>query len=287
MDICLAKIKALNRKKDALIKSLTEAQAAPEPSIPALEALSEMSYCAKPTRQPSSANKSTLPKTLYQQPQSASRSKEHLQQTTPKSKPQQPSNQKSTSSYPEYDYSDSDTPRRMNIKGAKAAKILGLNIDPEPTQETQTLQPRTFLPTQTPKANLSTTSLDRDLFAKPPSPAPDRPLPSRPSIRRKERNHVPEPLPLETSQPASNHSAQNSAGTSGLSSRASSPAEDRGAETPQEEHANFADDAKSPGMQTVHVYFQDSPAYASSSHYSSTFSEVGEDELLEYYGYLR
>lgn len=39
-------------------------------------------------------------------------------------------------------------------------------------------------------------------------------------------------------------------------------------------------------MQTVHVYFPDNKTYCSSI-YSSTFSEVGEDELLEYYGYLR
>jgi hypothetical protein len=39
-------------------------------------------------------------------------------------------------------------------------------------------------------------------------------------------------------------------------------------------------------MQTVHVYFPESMSLAPSIH-SSTFSEVGEDELLEYYGYLR
>lgn len=285
MDICLAKLKALNRKKDSLIKSLTEAKIAPGPSAIAFEARSSSLNSTKPTRQLSSARKPTLPATCYQQPQSANLSNENLPQTTPKSRSQQPAHQQKPTFDVEYDYSDSDTPRRMNIKGAKAAKILGLNIDPEPTTELQTLQPRTFLPTQTPKANLSTTSLDRDLFNKPPSPAPDRPLPSRPSIRRKERAHVPAPLPLETTRPAAHHAAQTSAGTSGLSSRASSPAEDRGAETPQEEHPNF-DSAKSPSMQTVHVYFQDSPSHAS-SHYSSTFSEVGEDELLEYYGYLR
>jgi hypothetical protein len=39
-------------------------------------------------------------------------------------------------------------------------------------------------------------------------------------------------------------------------------------------------------MQTVHVYFPESMAGTPSLH-SSTFSEVGEDELLAYYGYLR
>jgi hypothetical protein len=40
-------------------------------------------------------------------------------------------------------------------------------------------------------------------------------------------------------------------------------------------------------MQTVHVYFPDSLSIVAPSIHSSTFSEVGEDELLEYYGYLR
>ena len=104
----------------------------------------------------------------------------------------------------------------------------------------------------------------------------------------KQRDHVPTPLPLRPIEKSvvekSSHTAQRSVDDSTVSSRASTPAEDRGAETPLEESPTF--DAKSPGMQTVHVYFPESMSLAPSIH-SSTFSEVGEDELLEYYGYLR
>jgi hypothetical protein len=105
----------------------------------------------------------------------------------------------------------------------------------------------------------------------------------------KQRDHVPTPLPLRPIERSPvekpSHTAQRSVDDSTVSSRASTPAEDRGAETPLEESPAF--DAKSPGMQTVHVYFPDSLSIVAPSIHSSTFSEVGEDELLEYYGYLR
>jgi hypothetical protein len=105
----------------------------------------------------------------------------------------------------------------------------------------------------------------------------------------KQRDHVPTPLPLRPIEKSvvekTSHTAQRSVDDSTVSSRASTPAEDRGAETPLEECPAF--DAKSPGMQTVHVYFPDSLSIVAPSIHSSTFSEIGEDELLEYYGYLR
>lgn len=171
------------------------------------------------------------------------------------------------------------------MKGAKAAKILGLVVE---SPEIETPETSKTYPMDNSKLNLSTSSLDRDLFTRGPSPAPDRPLPARPSVRKLKRDNAPAPLTLAntTTQPPA-HAAQNSVGTSaGSSSRTSSPADDRGAETPQEEYSGPGGDAKSPGMQTVHVYFPDNKTYCSSI-YSSTFSEVGEDELLEYYGYLR
>jgi hypothetical protein len=190
----------------------------------------------------------------------------------------------------DYDTDDSDAPRRMNIKGAKAAKILGLSLEDNTNPDTRSSEISASRPVHTLKANHSTTSLDRDHFTRTPSPAPapDRPLPARPSVRMKQREHVPAPLPLKPVEKSvvekTPYNAPYSVNDSAVSSRASSPADERGAETPHEEYPAF--DAKSPGMQTVHVYFPESMAGTPSLH-SSTFSEVGEDELLAYYGYLR
>jgi hypothetical protein len=51
--------------------------------------------------------------------------------------------------------------------------------------------------------------------------------------------------------------------------------------------ASTFDDPKSPGMQTVHVYFPESTSLSASLRASTTISEAGEDELLEYYGCYR
>lgn len=314
MDICLAKIKALNRRKDSLLtsgqsqakaslSSIDEAKPAPIPSS------------TKPPASTPPPDTTILQNTVYVPPLRTHRSTEALSRQTPMSAPTQHTKRFDR----EYDTSDSDTPRRLNVKGAKAAKILGLEIDTPPNDPAKPSDPFAQRPTQlSSKANLSTTSLDRDLFTRNPSPAPERPLPARPSLRQRK----PSPTPLDTSTdsnknnnntttttittnttpPNPAHAAQNSIGTS--SSRASSPAEDRGAETPQDfppPHQSAAfDDAKSPSMQTVHVYFPEGEAMGlgmptrtmtkssrvASSTYSSTFSEIGEDELLEYYGYL-
>lgn len=192
-----------------------------------------------------------------------------------------------------YDTDDSEAPRRMNIKGAKAAKILGLDLEhPSNNPESRSSESNHTRPVQNLKANHSTTSLDRDQFMRDPSPARELPHPDQPFLNRmKARDHVPAPLPLKPVEKSivekTAHTAKDSIGDNTISSRASSPAEDRGAETPSSEYPSL--DAKSPGMQTVHVYFPDSMSAGASLHsskYSSTFSEVGEDELLEYYGYL-
>jgi hypothetical protein len=285
MDICLAKLKAVARRKDALIQSLVT----PAPTKPLLPSIGEqksapVSISARSTPAISSSHKMSL--------------------STPSSL--QPSNMDaaSRSGYPEamrrfqskldidYDTDDSDAPRRMNIKGAKAAKILGLALEANNNPETRSSGLSATRPVHTLKANHSTTSLDRDHFTRTsspaPAPAPDRPLPAQPSVRMKQRDHVPAPLPLKPNEKSivekTPYTVPYSVNDSALSSRASSPADEKGAETPHEEYPSF--DAKSPGMQTVHVYFPESMSGTPSLH-SSTFSEVGEDELLAYYGYLR
>jgi hypothetical protein len=289
MDICLAKLKAVSRRKDNLVKSLTT-QITPTPAQNFLSSINEQ----KSTRVPTSAQST---------PAIASSHKMSLSIPSslhpPKAKPTYEVNK---SVHPEamqrfrskidvdYDTDDGDVPRRMNIKGAKAAKILGLDLDSNSNSEPRSSESNATRPIHNLKANHSTSSLDREQFTRAPSsvPAPDRPLPSRPYVRMKQRDHVPNPLPLRPIENSvvekPSHTAQRSLDDSTVSSRASSPAEERGAETPLEEYPAF--DAKSPGMQTVHVYFPDSLSCTPSLH-SSTFSEVGEDELLEYYGYLR
>ncbi|KAM0720102.1 hypothetical protein Q7P37_004238 [Cladosporium fusiforme] len=304
MDICIAKLKAVSKRRDRMMVSLVTAQAPINQNQPSYQESQSAPASAfmKPISTAPSSNTTTPINTAYSTTRSTRQSNgsvfstqqarllERSQSVTRSrsiSRSQSLSRSVSRASSradSDYDMSDNDVPRRINMKGAKAAKILGLVVE-SPEFESQ---PNRSYPMNDAKANLSTNSLDRELFTRGPSPAPDRPLPARPlqarpSVRKLKRDNVPAPLPLQntTTQPA--YVAHNSADTYDSSSRTSSPAEERGAETPQEEYPEL--DAKSPGMQTVHVYFPESTRC--SSMYSSTFSEVGEDELLEYYGYLR
>ena len=323
MDICLAKLKVVARRKDNLVKTLMP-QTTHIAAKPSLSAINEQKSTPVPMSARSTPAFSSSP---HVQSLSTPASLQPLRSTPAHSSPHKASLSTCASLQPlrsnpvhevvsrpahsdamqrfranldvDYDTDDSTAPRRMNIKGAKAAKILGLNLEANGSPEPRSSESSNSLhPAHNPKANHSTTSLDRELFTRapspnpPPAPAPDRPLPARPSIRMKQRDHVPTPLPLRPVEKSvvekPTHTAQHSVDESTVSSRASTPAEERGAETPLEECPSFDDavDAKSPGMQTVHVYFPDSLSIAPSLH-SSTFSEVGEDELLEYYGYLR
>jgi hypothetical protein len=286
MDICLAKLKAVARRKDTLIQSLVKHT----PKKPLLPSIGEQ----KPTPPPHSARSTPAMSSSHKMSLSTPSSLQPLKVSS--------SHTANSFGHPEamrrfhtkldidYDTDDSDAPRRMNIKGAKAAKILGLSLEDNTNPDTRSSEISATRPVHTLKANHSTTSLDRDHFTRTPSPAPapDRPLPARPSVRMKQREHVPAPLPLKPVEKSvvekTSYTAPYSVNDSAVSSRASSPADERGAETPHEEYPAF--DAKSPGMQTVHVYFPESMAGTPSLH-SSTFSEVGEDELLAYYGYLR
>jgi hypothetical protein len=285
MDICLAKLKAVSRRKDTLIKTLAKHTQKESP----LPSTNDQKFTPPPTSTATPSTFSSLSASL-----STHTSLQPLEviSSHPAPGPQYPDPPHRFHSQLDtgYDTDASDTPRRMNIKGVKAARILGLDLEPDnnninPGSNSRSSESNATRPTKTLKANHSTTSLDRDLFTREPTPPrAERPLPAHPSIRMKQRDHIPPPLPLKPGsrsvvEKTSSHAAQHS-----VSSRASSPADDRGAETPLEEHPAF--DAKSPGMQTVHVYFPDSMSGATSLQ-SSTFSEVGEDELLAYYGYLR
>jgi hypothetical protein len=302
MDICLAKLKVVARRKDNLVKTLTP-QVTQTATKPSLSSINEQ----KPTPVPTSArstpayvssHKTSLSTSISLQPLKSN----PIHETVNRPIPSEAMQRFRSNLDIDYDTDDSTAPRRMNVKGAKAAKILGLDLEPDTSSEPrspESSQSTSLRPTHNLKSNHSTTSLDRELFTRAPSPmaapalapapAPDRPLPARPSVRMKQRDHVPTPLPLRPIERSPvekpSHTAQRSVDDSTVSSRASTPAEDRGAETPLEESPAF--DAKSPGMQTVHVYFPDSLSIVAPSIHSSTFSEVGEDELLEYYGYLR
>jgi len=286
MDICLAKLKAVARRKDTLVKTIAT-QKTPTPTNALLSSINEQKPTSVPTSARSTPAISSSHKMSYSTPPSLLPPTVYENKKPVKSEAVQRFRSQLDI---DYDTDDSDAPRRMNIKGAKAAKILGLALEPNNNPEPRSTGPNSARPIHNLKANHSTSSLDRDHFTRAPSPAPapSRPLPSRPSVRMKQRDHVPAPLPLRQTERSvvekPSHTAQRSVDDSTVSSRASSPAEDRGAETPLEEYPAF--DAKSPGMQTVHVYFPDSLSCTPSLH-SSTFSEVGEDELLEYYGYLR
>lgn len=289
MDICLAKLKAVARRKDTLVQSFVTQT----PTKSSLPPITEQISTPVPTSARSTPAISSSHKMSLSTPSSLQAPKMLSSHTNNKSEYPEAMRRFHSKLDIDYDTDDSDAPRRMNIKGAKAAKVLGLAIEPDGNPESRSSESNnTRPPTHNLKANHSTTSLDREPFMRAPSPAPapapDRPLPARPSVRMKQRDHVPTPLPLKPVEKSvvekTSHTAQYSVGDSTVSSRASSPADDRGAETPLEEHPAF--DAKSPGMQTIHLYFPDSMAGDASLH-SSTFSEVGEDELLEYYGYLR
>jgi len=291
MDICLAKLKAVARRKDNLVKALaTQIAPTTTPTKSFLSSINEQKSMPVPTSAQSTPAIPSSHKMSLSTPSSLQPSKARPIHEVNKPVHLEAMQRFRSKLDIDYDTDDSDAPRRMNIKGAKAAKILGLALEPNNNSEPQSSDFNATRPIHNLKANHSTSSLDRDLFTRVPSPAPapDRPLPARPSIRMKQRDHVPTPLPLRPIDKSvvekPSHTAQRSVDDSTVSSRASSPAEERGAETPLEEYPAF--DAKSPGMQTVHVYFPDSLSCTPSLH-SSTFSEVGEDELLEYYGYLR
>jgi hypothetical protein len=187
----------------------------------------------------------------------------------------------------ESDTDDAGAPRRMNLKGVKAARILGLNLDGT-VNEDLSRGNSNRRPTHTLQTNLSTTSLDREQFIRTAIPNSTTVLPTSAPIRHDQKNFTPS---WRTADSPTIHrfpqSTQDYVDASTSSSRASSPADERGAETPNGAHASTFDDPKSPGMQTVHVYFPESTSLSASLRASTSLSEAGEDELLEYYGCYR
>ena len=283
MDICLAKLKAVARRKDVLAKTLATHALLNTPTWGISEQPATLKTSPK-TSLPATSSKSTSLSTSL---------KKQLHDAYPSrgsSKPPNPSITQNLQSRMDFesDTDDGEAPRRMNFKGVKAARILGLNLDgtfPEhPTRGSSTRRP-----TQTLQTNLSTTSLDRDQFttrATIPTPNNSNSLPPTATPSRHEQRGF-DPSWRTVDSPTIqkfSHSVQDYVDASTSSSRTSSPVDERGAETPDAAHAAAFDDPKSPGMQTVHVYFPESTSLSATLRASTTISEAGEDELLEYYG---
>ena len=286
MDVCLAKLKAVARRKDVLAKTL------------ATHALLNTPTWGLPEQRPAPTSK-MLPK----EPTPASSSKSTPLSTSPSKQPRdrapshgsnKPENPSITQNLPSRMKFGSDTddeaPRRMNLKGVKAARVLGLNLDGT-IPETLARESSTRRPTQTLQTNMSTTSLDRDQFttrniAPVQNPNSSNSLPPTATHTSHEQRHFAPWCRTVDSPTIQNFSqtTQDYADESTSSSRASSPIDERGAETPDAAHAVAFDDPKSPSMQTVHVYFPESTSLSTSLRASTTISEAGEDELLEYYG---
>jgi hypothetical protein len=284
MDICLAKLKAVARRKDTLAKTLAthallntptwglaEQQPAlktsPKASPPATSHIS----APHPSRSSSTQTHDMAPRlenTRYQNPSATQKFQSRVDS--------------------ESDTDDGGAPRRMNLKGVKAARILGLNLDGTIAEELPRVS-SIRRPTHTLQTNLSTTSLDREQFTRTPIPTSNN-----------AHNTLPAPVsaPMHHNQsdwrsidsPTIQTAFQPTGGcvdASTSSSRASSPVDECGAETPDVAYAaSTFDDPKSPGMQTVHVYFEPN-SLSASLRASTTISEAGEDELLEYYGCYR
>jgi hypothetical protein len=284
MDICMAKLKAVSRRKDALAKTLATHALLNTPTW-GLE--QQTALKASPSAS-TAVNKSAH--------QSASSSTKVLDATPIciSSRSQNPSaTQKFQSKFDsETDTDDDGTPRRMNLKGVKAARILGLNLDGTVPEELPLRMSSTRRPTHTLQTNLSTTSLDREQFTRTPIPTSKNintlPPPASAPMRHDQRSFAPSWKSLDSPTIQNVFPTQDYVDASTSSSRASSPADERGAETPDAAYAaSTFDDPKSPGMQTVHVYFPESTSLSASLRASTTISEAGEDELLEYYGCYR
>lgn len=294
MDICLAKLKAVARRKDALAKTLATHALLNTPTWGLAE--QQPALKTSPT-----ASKPSTGHTSAPHPTTSSSTQTH--DAIPSRVSSRSQNLSATQNFQsrfdsETDTDDDGTPRRMNLKGVKAARILGLNLDGTIPEELPLRMPSTRRPTHTLQTNHSTTSLDREQFTRTPNVTSNNtnktnhntlPPPSSAPIRHDQSNFAPswKSLDSPTIHNAFQPTQQDYVDASTSSSRASSPVDERGAETPDVAYAaSTFDDPKSPGMQTVHVYFE-SNSLSASLRASTTISEAGEDELLEYYGCYR
>jgi hypothetical protein len=284
MDICLAKLKAVARRKDTLAKTLATHALLNTPTWGLAEQQPALKTSPKAPTPPTSHTPIPHP------PRSSSTQAQEVAPMLENTRYQNPSaTQKSKSRFDsESDTDDNGAPRRMNLKGVKAARILGLNLDGTIAEEL----PRVASirrPTHTLQTNLSTTSLDREQFTRTPIPTSKNthntlPAPVSAPMHRNQSDwrSIDSPTIQTAFQPTGGY-----VDASTSSSRASSPVDERGAETPDVAYAaSTFDDPKSPGMQTVHVYFEPN-SLSASLRASTTISEAGEDELLEYYGCYR
>ena len=186
---------------------------------------------------------------------------------------------------------EKELPRRMNVKGAKAAKILGIMEDEtnERPHSPAMFRSANYNHSQA-KSKPSLSRLDVDFANKAPSPAPERPLPMPPPSARTQNANSPPSSSERTIHSASTrrspHGLQEAQDPSTGSSRASSP-DEREAHTPLEEEPMFNEN-KSPSIQTVHVYMGEGVMRGRMSNMDASIMEhrlshVGEDDLLDYY----
>jgi hypothetical protein len=288
MDICLAKLKAVARRKDALAKTLATHALLNTPTWGLAEQQSALKTSPKASA-PATSNTSAPhpPRSSSTQAHDKAHDMAHMLESTRYQNPS--ATQKFQSRIDsESDTDESGAPRRMNLKGVKAARILGLNLDGTIAEELPRMS-SIRRPTHTLQANLSTTSLDREQFSRTPIPTSNNShntLPAPVSAPMHHNQSDWRSIDSPTIQTVF-HSTGDYVDASTSSSRASSPVDERGAETPDAAYAaSTFDDPKSPGMQTVHVYFE-ANSLSASLRASTSLSEAGEDELLEYYGCYR
>jgi hypothetical protein len=196
MDICLAKLKAVARRKDALAKTLATHALLNTPTWGLAEqqpALKTSPTASKPTTGHISAHHPTT---------SSSTQTHDAIPSRVSSRSQNPSATQNFQSRfdSETDTDDDGTPRRMNLKGVKAARILGLNLDGTIPEELPLRMPSTRRPTHTLQTNHSTTSLDREQFTRTPNVTSNNtnktnhntlPPPSSAPIRHDQSNFAP------------------------------------------------------------------------------------------------
>lgn len=306
MDICLAKLKSLDCRKENAIavlaaQAVSKPAASPRPSkvekMPAARSpkTNEQQTSAPntPAPMPSPALTEGQVISMYQHWKSPEVKSIILPIMKTPGTPMAP---KPLGIMPQTDknleFYEKELPRRMNIKGVKAAKILGIVEDETSERPASSAMFRSANYNRTQKKSKPSLSrLDVDFANKPSSPAPDRPLPVPPPSARQQGVVSPPPPSERTLHSASikksSHALQEAAqGPSTGSSRASSP-DEREAQTPSEEEPVFNEN-KSPSVQTVHVYMGEPVMRGRMSNLDASIMEhrvshVGEDDLLDYY----
>lgn len=168
MDICIAKLKAVSKRRDRMMATLItgqgptkpkqpngqEPQPAPAPSFMEPNSSAPSSTMTTPQKPiypaPLNTNQGNGVGFPIQQPPRPGRS-HTIARAHSIARSRSVSSRASSRLDSEYDMSDNDAPRRVNMKGAKAAKILGLVVE---SPETETPETSKTYPMDSSKLNL-------------------------------------------------------------------------------------------------------------------------------------